>query len=130
MPIIRYLGLSLRWDLFANSLVFRYAMQQVTVSLSQAIDFARLCQGHEVSLKALKALLMGKILRYQGHFTASLQYLQGAQNITNTAKDLIFVEDASDLACNLADTYLELDDPAVAESCLRAAMKHQVPKQA
>ncbi|PYH93607.1 hypothetical protein BO71DRAFT_327280 [Aspergillus ellipticus CBS 707.79] len=75
-------------------------------------------------------LLMSKILRYQGHFTASLQHLQRPQNITITAKDLVFVEDASDLACNLADTYLELDESAVAESCLRAAIKHQASKQA
>ncbi|KAJ6116195.1 hypothetical protein N7523_005538 [Penicillium sp. IBT 18751x] len=74
-------------------------------------------------------LIMGKILRYQGHFTASLQYLQRSQSITNTAKDLHFVEDASDLACNLADTYLELDEPAEAEGCLRAAIGSQAPKQ-
>ncbi|KAL4889252.1 hypothetical protein BDV59DRAFT_195802 [Aspergillus ambiguus] len=74
-------------------------------------------------------LIMGKILRYQGHFMASLQHLQKSRNITATAKDLNFLEDASDLACNLADTYLELDDPAEAESCLRAAIERQAPKQ-
>ncbi|KAL5362270.1 hypothetical protein BJX96DRAFT_177004 [Aspergillus floccosus] len=74
-------------------------------------------------------LIMGKILRYQGHFTASLQYLQRSQNITHIAKDLVFVEDASDLACKLADTYLELDKPAEAESCLRATIERQAPKQ-
>lgn len=74
-------------------------------------------------------LIMGKIYRYQGHFTASLQHLQRSRSITNTAKDLVFVEDAGDLACNLADTYLELDEPAEAESCLQAAIDSQVPKQ-
>ena len=74
-------------------------------------------------------LIMGKALRYQGNFTKSLIYLQRSQSIVNTTKDLIFLEDASDLACNFADTYLELDDPAKAENCLQATIKHQVPKQ-
>ena len=108
-------------------------LDQLDKAIASLAEWQPVSQPHSAMEQVVlfrQYLLMGKILRYQGHFKASLQYLQGAQNITNTAKDLIFVEDASDLACNLADTYLELDDPAVAESCLRAAMKHQVPKQA
>ncbi|KAJ5956319.1 hypothetical protein N7501_010598 [Penicillium viridicatum] len=65
---------------------------------------------------------MGKILRYRGNFVGSLSYLERSQNITNTAKDLIYLEDTSELVCSLADTYLELDDPAKAESCLQATI--------
>lgn len=72
---------------------------------------------------------MGKILRYQGHFTASLHSLQISQGIAKTAHDLIFREDASDVVCNLADTYLELDEPREAERCLRDAIEHQMPNQ-
>ncbi|KAJ5783426.1 uncharacterized protein N7518_009103 [Penicillium psychrosexuale] len=74
-------------------------------------------------------LTMGKILRYRGDFVGSLSYLERSQNITNTARDLIYLEDTSELACSLADTYLELDDPAKAESCLQAAINRQAPKQ-
>lgn len=74
-------------------------------------------------------LIMGKILRYRGYFKESLSYLERSRSITNTAKDLTYIEDASELACSLADTYLELDYPAKAESCLQAAINRQVPKQ-
>ena len=74
-------------------------------------------------------LIMGKILRYRGYFIRSLSSLERSQNITDTAKDVIYLEDASELACSLADTYLELDDPAKAESCLQAAINHQALKQ-
>jgi hypothetical protein len=74
-------------------------------------------------------LIMGKILRYQGHFTASLQSLQISQGIAKTSQDTIFREDASDLVCNLADTFLELDDPPEAESRLRDAIERRLPSQ-
>ncbi|OQE47533.1 hypothetical protein PENCOP_c001G09023 [Penicillium coprophilum] len=74
-------------------------------------------------------LIIGKILRYRGYFVGSLSYLERSQNIMNTPKGLNYIEDTSELACSLADTYLELDDPAKAESCLRAAIDRQASKQ-
>lgn len=70
-------------------------------------------------------LLLGKILRYRGDFTRSLSHLQMSINIKNTVENLIFLEDASDLVSNLADTYIELDCPGTAEICLRAELERQ-----
>ncbi|KAH8430072.1 uncharacterized protein LDX57_007743 [Aspergillus melleus] len=75
-------------------------------------------------------LLLGKILRYRGDFTRSLSHLQRSINIKNTVENLIFLEDASDLVSNLADTYIELDCPDTAEICLRAELERQNPHHA
>ncbi|KAJ5481404.1 hypothetical protein N7475_000216 [Penicillium sp. IBT 31633x] len=117
--------------------VVQHALNHIQLDqLTEASELLRTWQptswAHSVMEQAVlfrQQLIMGKILRYRGYFVESLSYLERSQNITNTAKDLIYLEDTSELACSLADTYLELDDPAKAESCLQAAINRQAPKQ-
>ncbi|KAL4948712.1 hypothetical protein BDW69DRAFT_88721 [Aspergillus filifer] len=75
-------------------------------------------------------LIFGKIFRYKGEFLRSLSFLKMARSIAEVTENLIFGEDTCELACNLAETYLELENPTKAEVCLRAEMKRQYSKQA
>lgn len=81
-----------------------------------------------------KNLLLGKVLRYQGHFKQAHQHLQEALALTKRPQvDLTFDEDLRDLTCELADTLRELNEPCAAEVLLReqlARMDEHVPGSA
>lgn len=74
-----------------------------------------------------KYILLGKILRYQGSFEDSLAHLEMAKHLADGQNCLDFLEDTSDLSCSLADTLLELDDPARGEEYLRIEIERQAP---
>lgn len=67
-----------------------------------------------------KHLMLGRASRFQCKFDESLTHLQESRNIASKRKDLIFDEELGDLACDLADTLRELDDPTSAEQHIRA----------
>ncbi|KAH8698467.1 hypothetical protein BGW36DRAFT_376153 [Talaromyces proteolyticus] len=73
----------------------------------------------EIVVLFRKHIIMGKIERYRGNFKESLAHLMISINLVNDYKDIVFLEDSSDLVCSLADIYLELEDPVAAERCLR-----------
>lgn len=93
-----------------------------------AADFLGiLCDGTSCSLSP--AINHGQDIMLPMPLYRIIFLLGEIQNITNTAEDLTYLEDANELACSLADTYIELDDPANAESSVRAVINHQFPKQ-
>ncbi|KAM0415914.1 hypothetical protein ACHAPT_013125 [Fusarium lateritium] len=69
-----------------------------------------------------KYSLLGRIMRYQGEFSDSLEQLQIAHKATQQQSDLILDEDLRDLTCDLADTLRELDRPVAGEELLRPEM--------
>lgn len=64
-------------------------------------------------------MLLGRILRFQGHFESSLAYLERSYTTTEQLEGLDFAEDLRDLTCDLADTLRELDMPQAAEEYLQ-----------
>jgi tetratricopeptide (TPR) repeat protein len=70
-------------------------------------------------------LMLGRLLRFQGAFSESLARLEEAQQAARVPNGLVFDEDLRDLACELADTLRELDDPASAERLLREEMERR-----
>ncbi|EED11703.1 conserved hypothetical protein [Talaromyces stipitatus ATCC 10500] len=72
-----------------------------------------------------KHIIMGNIERHRGNFKKSLEHLMISMEIANGYTNIAFHEDSSDLVCSLADTYLELEDPVAAESCLREEIAQQ-----
>ena len=77
-------------------------------------------------------VLLGRVLRLQGEFRDSLKCLERARKIAVAAaaagqqrRGLVFDQDAGVLACQLAKTLLELDDPVSAELHLRAEISQQ-----
>ncbi|KAL4960558.1 LipA and NB-ARC domain protein [Aspergillus stella-maris] len=104
--------------------------------LSKAVDFLEKWRpvqqpsAMEYIVLFRQNLIFGKIFRYKGDFSRSLSFLKMARRTAEVTENLIFREDTCELACNLAETYLELENPTKAEVCLRAEMKHQYSKQA
>ncbi|RDA90092.1 hypothetical protein CP533_2944 [Ophiocordyceps camponoti-saundersi (nom. inval.)] len=76
----------------------------------------------EETVLVRRAMMLGKIFRFQGEFTESLRHLEMARKITEQCKDLIFDEDLRNITCDLADTLRELDDPVSAEHHLRTEL--------
>jgi len=65
-------------------------------------------------------LTVGKVLRYQGHFPDALACLNGA--FSQIRQDDLFNEVRHDLSCNLADVYIEMDDPISAKQLLQVEL--------
>lgn len=65
-------------------------------------------------------LILGKVLRYQGHFHTALECLKRSLYLAE-GKDL-FDEVRHDLLCNLGDVYIELNDPISAKQLLQAEL--------
>jgi tetratricopeptide (TPR) repeat protein len=68
-------------------------------------------------------ILRGRILRFQGKFHESFACLKGYT--VGQFDDLFFDDELCDLACEVADTLRELDDPERGEQLLRRQLAHQ-----
>ncbi len=70
-------------------------------------------------------LMLGRLLRFQGAFSESLARLEEAQQAARVPNGLVYDEDLRDVACELADTLRELDDPIAAERHLRGEIERR-----
>jgi hypothetical protein len=71
--------------------------------------------------------MLCKILRYQGRFQDSLTHLELAKGLADRHRDLTFIEDRSDQAWSLADTFQKLDAPTRGEHYIRTEMERLGP---
>lgn len=69
-----------------------------------------------------KSIILGEVLRVQGNFKGALSQLEAARTIADHPKNLIFDDFRHDLIFSLANTLLELNEPATAGRHLRAEL--------
>ncbi|KAF4448910.1 hypothetical protein F53441_7734 [Fusarium austroafricanum] len=74
----------------------------------------------EEVLNFRKYSLLGRVMRYQGNFSNSLELLKIAHQASQKPGELVFDEDLRDLTCDLADALRELDETVTGEGYLRA----------
>uniref|UniRef100_A0A8H7TVD7 Uncharacterized protein n=1 Tax=Bionectria ochroleuca TaxID=29856 RepID=A0A8H7TVD7_BIOOC len=76
-----------------------------------------------------KALLMGRLLRFQGAFEESIAHLRSAHELLDASDEISFDEDLRDLFCELADTLRELDNLQLAETYLQSEIARRTDNQ-